>query len=135
MGHMGQKGQRVILTEDLTKYGDGLLPGLVGTIGEDHGSWSRAYDRFVWVHFDNGRSLDVLRRNLTFGEGLPKSVEVVTPPLPTPDQLRLRVTRAKALLAEEEHRRDSGQSYVNYIIEEMPQYIAKYEAALAEAEQ
>lgn len=70
MGHMGQIGQRVTLTEDLTKYGEGLVPGLQGTIGPDNGEWSRGSDRFVWVRFDNGMSLDVLRKGLKFGESV-----------------------------------------------------------------
>lgn len=55
---------RVRLTEDLTKYGEGLIPGLEGYSIGAYGTWSKAFDRFTTVVFDNNVTLDVLWKGL-----------------------------------------------------------------------
>ncbi|MCQ1528306.1 hypothetical protein [Lutispora saccharofermentans] len=55
---------RVKLKSDLTRYADGLLPGIEGyTIGR-YGIWSRGSDRFVGVTFPGIATLDILWSSL-----------------------------------------------------------------------
>lgn len=54
---------RVKLKSDLTRYADGLLPGIEGyTIGR-YGIWSRGSDRFVGVTFPGIATLDYYGRH------------------------------------------------------------------------
>lgn len=55
---------RVKLTEDLTNYGDGLIPGIEGETLIEKGLWSRNSSRYVMVLFDNGIKIDVLWKGL-----------------------------------------------------------------------
>lgn len=51
---------KVKLKVDLTRYGNGLVPGIEGyTIGRQ-GMWSRSNDNFITVCFPNIKTLDVL---------------------------------------------------------------------------
>lgn len=55
---------RVKLKSDLTRYAEGLLPGIEGyTIGS-YGAWSRGSDRFIGVTFPGIATLDVLWSSL-----------------------------------------------------------------------
>lgn len=55
---------RVKLKSDLTRYANGLLPGIDGyTIGR-YGIWSRGADRFIGVTFPGIATLDVLWSSL-----------------------------------------------------------------------
>lgn len=55
---------RVELTEDLTKYGEGLVVGIKGYAIGVRGIWSRNNDNFTTVIFDNSKQLDVLWKGL-----------------------------------------------------------------------
>lgn len=55
---------RVELTEDLTKYGEGLVVGIKGYAIGARGIWSRNNDNFTTVIFDNSKQLDVLWKGL-----------------------------------------------------------------------
>ena len=55
---------RVELTEDLTKYGEGLVVGIKGYAIGRKGIWSRNNDNFITVIFDNSKQLDVLWKGL-----------------------------------------------------------------------
>jgi len=50
----------VKLLTDLTKYGEGLVPGIKGIIIGRKGMWSRSNDNFITVKFENNITLDVL---------------------------------------------------------------------------
>lgn len=55
---------KVKLNTDLSRYGEGLLPGIEGyTIGQ-YGIWSRSSDRFIGVCFPGIATLDVLWQSL-----------------------------------------------------------------------
>jgi hypothetical protein len=59
--------RRVKLTDDLTKYGEGLIVGLEGwTIPNVKLSIWGTEDRFVAVEFDNKVKLDVALSSLDF---------------------------------------------------------------------
>lgn len=45
------RGKKVWLKVDLTKYKPGLVAGTEGTIIGNHDIWSRGSDRFIGVHF------------------------------------------------------------------------------------
>lgn len=55
---------RVELTEDLTRYGEGLVVGIKGYAIGAKDIWSRNYDNFTTVIFDNSKKLDVLWKGL-----------------------------------------------------------------------
>jgi len=62
---MGGSKQRVKLTKDLTKYGDGLIVGAKGwTIPNVKLSIWGGSDTFVAVKFDNGIRLDIAYHSL-----------------------------------------------------------------------
>ncbi len=55
---------KVKLNTNLSRYGEGLLPGIEGhTIGQ-YGTWSRNSDRFIGVCFPGIATLDVLWESL-----------------------------------------------------------------------
>lgn len=55
-----EKGMKVKLTVDLTKYASGLVAGTEGVTVGRRGMWSRGNDRFITVCFPGITTLDVL---------------------------------------------------------------------------
>lgn len=55
-----ERGTKVKLTVDLTKYANGLVAGTEGITVGQQGLWSRGSDRFVTVRFPGITTLDVL---------------------------------------------------------------------------
>ncbi len=58
------RGVKVRLKVDLTKYKPGLVAGTEGTTIGNHDIWSRGSDRFIGVHFPEKGTLDVLWESL-----------------------------------------------------------------------
>lgn len=59
-----EKGMKVKLTVDLTKYANRLVAGTEGVTVGQRGMWSRGSDRFVTVYFPGITTLDVLWESL-----------------------------------------------------------------------
>jgi len=51
---------KVRLTQDLTRYHPGLVPGVEGVTVGQYGLWSRGSDRFVGVRFPDIGPFDIL---------------------------------------------------------------------------
>lgn len=58
------RGIRVRLRTDLTRYNAKLTPGVEGVTVGEYGMWSKGSDRFVGVHFPGIVTLDVLWEGL-----------------------------------------------------------------------
>lgn len=54
------RGIKVRLTQDLTRYHPGLVSGVEGVALGRYGIWSRGSDRFIGVHFPEIGTLDIL---------------------------------------------------------------------------